>query len=50
MDVYFCTGSQNSLNKADNKIYVMKWAEMVKTTNDDQLPAEDSEDDDEDLL
>jgi hypothetical protein len=50
MDVYFCTGSQNSQNKTDNKIYVMKWGEMAKTTYDDQLPKEDSEDDDEDLI
>lgn len=50
MDVYFAAGSQNSTNKADNKIYVMKWGEMVKTTNDDQIAPEDSEDDDEDLL
>ena len=30
MSVYFCAGSQCP-NKNENKIYVMKWAEMVKT-------------------
>jgi ribosome assembly protein RRB1 len=34
MSVYFCGGSQGT-NKNENKIYVMKWSEMVKTLHDD---------------
>jgi ribosome assembly protein RRB1 len=32
--VYFCAGSQ-SVNKKENKIYVMKWSEMYRTLKDD---------------
>ena len=28
----------------------MKWSEMEKTVNDDEVPKEDSEDDEEDLI
>ena len=39
MSVYFCAGSQ-SMNKNENKIYVMKWSDMVMTVNDDKIPEE----------
>lgn len=42
--VYFCAGSQSE-KKNDNKIYVMKWADMRKTLMDDL--EEDSESDEE---
>ena len=44
MNVYFCGGSQ-CVNKSENKIYVMKWSEMVKTLHDDDVPEDNSEDD-----
>ena len=50
MSVYFAAGSQNSLSKSENKIYVMKWSEMEKTVHDDEIPREDSDDDEEDLI
>lgn len=49
MSVYFCAGSQ-SLNKNENKIYVMKWSDMVMTVNDDKIPDENSDDDEQDLI
>ena len=49
MTTYFCAGSQGE-KKNDNKIYVMKWSEMEKTINDDKEPADDSEDDAEDII
>lgn len=49
MSVYFCGGSQ-SINKTENKIYVMKWSEMVKTLHDDDMPQDNSEDDEEDII
>lgn len=45
MSVYFAAGSQNSLSKSDNKIYVMKWSEMERTVHDDEVPGENSDDD-----
>ena len=50
MSVYFAAGSQNSLAKADNKIYVMKWSEMERTVRDDEQIAENSDDDEQDLI
>ena len=38
------------MNKAENKIYVMKWSEMVKTLHDDDMPEDNSEDDEEDMI
>lgn len=49
MSVYFCGGSQG-MNKNENKIYVMKWSEMVKTLHDDDVPEENSEDDEQDMI
>lgn len=44
MSVYFCGGSQG-MNKNENKIYVMKWSDMAKTLHDDDVPEDNSEDD-----
>jgi len=49
MSVYFCGGSQCE-NPADNKIYVMKWFDMDKTLHNDDLPSENSDDDEEDIV
>lgn len=49
MSVYFCGGSQCQ-NKNENKIYVMKWAEMVKTQHLDDEPSDNSEDDEDDII
>jgi len=35
MEAYFVAGSQAE-KKSDNRIYVMKWADMVKTVDDDE--------------
>ena len=44
MSLYFCGGSQGA-SKNDNKIYVMKWEEMIKTLHDDDVPELGSDDD-----
>jgi len=49
MSVYFCGGSQGT-SKNDNKIYVMKWSEMVKTLHDDDVPEDNSDDDEQDII
>lgn len=41
--VYFCAGSQ-STKKSENKIYVLKWSDMVKTLHDDDEPESGEED------
>ena len=41
MEAYFVAGSQAE-KKSDNLIYVMKWSDMQKTVNEDEL-ASDSE-------
>jgi len=38
------------MNKNENKIYVMKWSDMVMTVNDDKIPEENSDDEEQDLL
>jgi len=49
LSVYFCGGSQ-SQNPNENKIYVMKWFDMEKTLHDDELPSENSDMDEDDLI
>jgi len=49
MEVYFCGGSQCQVS-TENRIYVMKWFEMEKTLHADDLPSENSDDDEEDLI
>ena len=49
MTVYYCGGSQGQ-NKADNKIYVMKWSDMEKTLKQDDDVSDNSEDDEEDMI
>lgn len=49
MTAYFCGGSQGQ-NTKENKIYVMKWDQMEKTLNDDKKPADNSEDDEDEIL
>lgn len=34
----------------ENRIYVMKWFDMEKTVHNDELPSENSDDDEEDLI
>ena len=45
MDVYLVAGSQAE-KKSDNKIYVMKWGEMHRTTQEDE-ELSDSEEEEE---
>jgi ribosome assembly protein RRB1 len=45
MEAYFVAGSQAD-KKTDNRIYVMKWSDMRKTVDEDEL-ASDSEEEDE---
>jgi len=49
LSVYFCGGSQCE-NVNDNKIYVMKWFDMEKTLHNDELPLDNSEDDEDDII
>lgn len=42
-----CAGSQ-SVNKRENKIYVMKWSNMQKTLNEDDSDESSDEDDEDD--
>ena len=49
MEVYFCGGSQ-STQPQDNKIYVLKWAQMEQTLNEDKEPSDDSEDGEEEMI
>jgi ribosome assembly protein RRB1 len=49
LSVYFCGGSQSD-NKAENKIYVMKWSDMHKTQHDDDSMSEHSDEDEETLM
>ena len=46
MDVYLVAGSQAE-KKSDNKIYVMKWGEMHKTTQEDEELSDSEEEEDE---
>ena len=45
MTAYMVAGSQAE-KKSDNKIYVMKWSEMEKTTNEDDVDSDEDSDDD----
>ena len=49
MSVYFCGGSQTQ-NANENTIYVMKWFDMDKTLHNDELPEENSDMDEDDLM
>lgn len=49
LSVYFCGGSQ-SQNANENKIYVMKWFDMEKTLKNDEVPSENSDMDEDELL
>ena len=44
MTAYMVAGSQAE-KKSDNKIYVMKWSEMEKTTNEDDVDSDADSDD-----
>jgi len=48
MSVYFCAGSQ-SVNKNENKIYVMKWANMRRTLDEDKDDDSSSDESDGDI-
>jgi len=43
MTTYMVAGSQAE-KKNDNKIYVMKWSEMERTTNEDDVDSDDDSD------
>jgi len=42
MDIYMVAGSQAE-KRSDNRLYVMKWAEMNKTTHEDEECSDSSE-------
>jgi len=46
MQMYMVAGSQAE-KKADNKIYVMKWDEMAKTVDEDNVDSDDDNSDDD---
>lgn len=49
MTTYFVGGSQSE-DKNQNKLYVMKWSDMEMTLNDDKPIADNSSDDEDDII